>query len=264
MLNFGRHAGRYYSDVLRNETNYCRWVVRASQQETSSSEAFSTFAEFCRDRLPEDAGDDEVDGDALVGFGKYAGLTRAELLPKDPDYCAWVAKSCRDDSSPNFKGLATFVKAQAAAGLLPTPASDVVRFGKHKGASFEDVLRADPEYCQWVVDQAHDDGSERNPEFLQFAEYLQQQGVTHHLQHQDTSGPQEQETAQEQETVGVGQYKQYTFQQMRHADLTYCQFLVGLAQQEDASPGVKRAAAKLQELYPEDFCMTEEEKWFYT
>jgi hypothetical protein len=120
-LGFGKHRGRTFRDVFHSYPDYCSWILNeAKRNPTRCSAEFVAFATYLRDdgsqhqydrRQPEDRfwrrskdkqgscaetlyDDDSTDlasGQWKVTFGeKHVGLSFAEVLAMDADYCDFV------------------------------------------------------------------------------------------------------------------------------------------------------------------------------
>ena len=91
----------------------------------------------------------------VVDFGKHRGLTFAETLQKDKQYCQWVVSvKANEQRSPTMSKFITFLKA---AGVEPEPLPETITFGTYSGKSCGEVFRQDPTYCEWVLHNSKDD-----------------------------------------------------------------------------------------------------------
>ena len=87
-----------------------------------------------------------TEGDTVLSFGKHRGSTFAAVFAADKGYCAWVAGeelTAQEDPESCFARFKRWLQAK-----------QFVAFGKHKGLSYEELLREDPQYCAWLVHEA--------------------------------------------------------------------------------------------------------------
>ena len=57
-----------------------------------------------------------------------------------------------------------------------TRGNTTIRFGKHRGKSFDLVHREDPVYCRWVARLTASEAGQCSPDMLEFGKWLQDQG----------------------------------------------------------------------------------------
>mmetsp|Transcript_133209 Transcript_133209/g.426132 ORF Transcript_133209/g.426132 Transcript_133209/m.426132 type:complete len:182 (+) Transcript_133209:82-627(+) len=89
VVNFGKHRGKAYEEVLKEDPMYCSWVVQAAKSDKTlddkpSSEHLVNFAEWLKDRHT-----------PLVSVGKHKGMSFTEILKTDAEYCRWVIERSR-------------------------------------------------------------------------------------------------------------------------------------------------------------------------
>merc|ERR1711920_94837 len=89
----------------------------------------------------------------------------------DPSYCRWVLQhGLKDEAPPGLRGFAAWLEGQE---LPQEEKHEEVAFGLHRGQSYEEVLRTDPSYCRWVLQQGLKD--EATPGLRGFAAWLEGQ-----------------------------------------------------------------------------------------
>lgn len=154
VVSFGKHRGKTYEAILLEEPDYCRWLLQQVEESDDVQPATGEFAEWLQQN--QEALDDALalkDANLSVGFGKYRGRAYEEVLAEDPDYCRWVMESSEQaDASTTLSQFADWLKTQDLSAA-PTSDDHIVRFGKHKGKTYEALLDEDLDYCQWILDQ---------------------------------------------------------------------------------------------------------------
>eukprot|EP00439_Symbiodinium_sp_Y106_P009540 s4834_g1.t1 len=90
----------------------------------------------------------EVEGTAMVSFGKYRGMALSQLVKEDPDYCGWILDTAaQEDAGHLLQQAAKWIKenhpdlqVQIQQSKENVDGDTVVTFGKHKGLTFKAVL----------------------------------------------------------------------------------------------------------------------------
>lgn len=131
VLDFGKHRGRTYQEMLDEESNYCQWVLDKAEKEpeAESSEAFKHFLAFLRANMSALKKSAPPRGGSRGGFGGQGGASRPQggFSPGAP---IWSAKNQRGP----------LVAGQWMLG-----------FGKHQGKTFEAIFNEDQQYCEWIA-----------------------------------------------------------------------------------------------------------------
>jgi hypothetical protein len=114
-------------------------------------------------------------GSQLMTMGKHRGVSFKEVLARDPQYCDWVLNN--NSESENFRPLVEFLRTHnfgsedarrtdfepaeqqqrthfQGSRSPPAGGHETLNFGKHRGLTFEEVVRQQPDYCQWILREA--------------------------------------------------------------------------------------------------------------
>ena len=117
--------------------------------------------------------------DRTIHHGYFVGKTFRDAYDENPAFCKWELQNGLSTKNPQFTA---FLESRAALSIAfrnteaiepprpppppppppprpPPPPPDyskllrgnILSFGKHKGKTFRQVLREDPDYCLWVV-----------------------------------------------------------------------------------------------------------------
>ena len=145
------------TQVLDEDVEYCRWL----SQIDSPAAGLARFKAYVATpgKLPA-----KKLAQMTVPSGKHAQKTFEDVLREDRGYLEWIL-SLSDIQAGWMRELKEFAleKGVKSKNTPPNSASKPpqqygeavgpgsVPSGKHKGKSFEDVLREDPGYVQWVV-----------------------------------------------------------------------------------------------------------------
>jgi hypothetical protein len=92
VLNVGKNKGKTYDEILQCDMGYCEWVVK---QDNLHGE-LANFQQFCSKQGITSVATSGVPPQhptttsAKITGGKYSGLTFADVLSKDTDYCSWI------------------------------------------------------------------------------------------------------------------------------------------------------------------------------
>lgn len=164
IVNFGKHKGSTFEEVLNDDKQYCEFVVRQADQ--SMNPEFTSFAGWLqaqgvsatKDRVS--ATKDNQDPTQLdsqnpkqlrLGFGKHRDLTYAEALQQEPSYCEWVlSESGKRDAFPSFQAFADWLQQQQQPATASPAVTYRIRFGRFKGRTIEEAKAEDPDYLEWV------------------------------------------------------------------------------------------------------------------
>mmetsp|Transcript_67201 Transcript_67201/g.160999 ORF Transcript_67201/g.160999 Transcript_67201/m.160999 type:complete len:447 (-) Transcript_67201:119-1459(-) len=131
----GKFKGLSYEDVMRDHTYYCKWLV----------------------------GQGHMDGGPLKDFADYLRHSQGGPLPS--------GSPGQSFSSPYGGRTPSYHPGGASKGLSEgLMGSEVLRFGKHKGKTFQEVAAEDSSYCSFVLRSKEESG---NQNLLRFAQYLE-------------------------------------------------------------------------------------------
>ena len=137
----GKHNGKTYEEVMIEDPSYCAWVMGMSEEQRSkASVSIIRFRKFL--------GSKGFKSEEIVPSGKYEGKTFEEVMTEDPLYCAWVMDLVKEGK--NSSGMIRFKDFLKDRGFQGT-VEEVMIAGKHKGKTFEMVMKDDPSYCADVV-----------------------------------------------------------------------------------------------------------------
>merc|ERR1719421_1414235 len=120
VLMFGKFRGQTFTAVVKNDPQYCEWVLRKSKMGDDAGAQLLAFAKWLEDNGHGDLINSEkarpksssAEDQTLVGFGKYRASTYADLLAKDPAYCEWVVRSAKDDSLPTMHAFKRWLQSK--------------------------------------------------------------------------------------------------------------------------------------------------------
>jgi len=92
VVDFGKHRGLTFEEILQKERDYCEWAVsiEAKDQTTASMAKLITFLKAAGVE-PKKSTPETVSG------GKHSGKSYEEVFTDDPAYCEWVLKNSKDN-----------------------------------------------------------------------------------------------------------------------------------------------------------------------
>merc|ERR1719162_2025035 len=137
-----------------------------------------------------------------------------------------------------------------------------VGFGKHREMTYQEALSQEPDYCDWVMQASQ--GPEPSPAILEFAQWLQEQGLPSvgggtpangfdlgpgGAPSAWGSGPPAVGASgnSEQRRVGFGKHRDMTYQEALSQEPDYCDWVMQASQGPDPSPAIFEFAQWLQE-----------------
>eukprot|EP00403_Amphidinium_massartii_P020362 CAMPEP_0178399176 /NCGR_PEP_ID=MMETSP0689_2-20121128/15148_1 /TAXON_ID=160604 /ORGANISM="Amphidinium massartii, Strain CS-259" /LENGTH=250 /DNA_ID=CAMNT_0020019951 /DNA_START=54 /DNA_END=806 /DNA_ORIENTATION=+ len=139
VVDFGKYKGDTFADVIRNDPDYCEWILGVSDVTSGS---MMQFQRYLSENFVPPTPDEQI-----VAFGKYKGETFSDMLRLDPDYCEWILGLSDVTSGSAIR----FQQYLSENFVAPTPDEQTVSFGKYKGETFSATLSIDPEYCEYVL-----------------------------------------------------------------------------------------------------------------
>lgn len=143
-VGFGKYAELSYTELLRWEPAFCRWVLN----QTSANENTAPSLHHLQQWLREQSIPTQRDVAGIIKQGKYKFTSFNSLLKIDPVYAKWIVEQADDPkTSDNFRSFAWWAKDQAALSD-----DERITSGKHKGRSFAYVAEKFPGYCKWLLD----------------------------------------------------------------------------------------------------------------
>lgn len=89
----------------------------------------------------------------MLRIGKHKGES-FEVVQNDRSYVSWILRE-------NPRGFTKFAR------IVKDRHGGILDVGRHKGAFFDEVLRDDPDYCEWALTL-----TEPGEPFKKFLEYL--------------------------------------------------------------------------------------------
>lgn len=151
VLSMGKHGGRSYDEVIKDDPEYCQWVV-ATAGKPDTHEGIQEFA----------------------GYIQAQASFTAKQPAANPDMKAFSAQKephVQHDFAPverqplTSSGGTGFPAVESLAGIMAV--------GKHKGRAYSDIVADDPEYCKWVIQAASKE--ETSASIKEFAAYVQRE-----------------------------------------------------------------------------------------
>merc|ERR1711879_985272 len=83
----------------------------------------------------------------IIGFGKYADRTYADVVALDLDFCQFaMTEAKRRTASDAIRAFARYVQEKRPD--VRSTVSGFVEFGRYRGESYEDVYRMDRKFCK--------------------------------------------------------------------------------------------------------------------
>ena len=204
---------------MAEDPSYCSWVMDLSAEDALIS-TLSGFQRFLVDRRF------QAPADNFMTVGKHTGKTFDEVMTEDPIYCSWILDP--SSGSINSPVMLRFKKFLQDKGFQAV-AEDVMIIGKHKGKTFEEVMREDPAFCTWVLDPSSDIAS--SVVLTRLKKFLQD----HSFQ------------ALADDVMIVGKYTGKTFEEMMIHDPTYCKSVMRLVAEQGTNNTVMLRLKKFLE-----------------
>lgn len=204
-VGFGKYSSRTYEEALKEDHDYCRWVVDQAAESRDQDEpiALVKFAEWLREQ-----GVEPSNGGA---YRSNLPLPPSSPGLSPPDLDASALQSAGEGAD------ATLALRNDESGRME-PA--VVSFGKLDGCTYEEALSRDPDYCDWVLRQLDRDDEEPSESLGKFAEWLKENWI------RDTS-------LQESIRVGFGRHADLTYQEALQQHPDYCDWVADRAAKDD-------------------------------
>lgn len=173
VLEFGKHAGLTYEEVIESDPDYCTWALQVAKHSPEGIRAgLQKFVDAILASKP------DLDWQ-IVLFGKHRNKAFKVVAQEDPEYCAWVMSvasntQALESSSASLLAFASYLgKNRPELAELPMAvAADTLTFGKYKGLLYKDVVQQDPDYCKWVAVQATQ--PDVSTSLKAFAEYVRE------------------------------------------------------------------------------------------
>lgn len=172
----------------------------------------------------------------MVEFGKHKGKLFEEVLNIDPTYCAWALATGELRPDTPIGAFAVFLGHRAPE--LRT----LVGFGKYGGKTFQETLRADPDYCLWVLAAVEE--PRVNPSLKVFAAWLREQVAELCTALEEQAA---QALPEEPGMVNFGKHKGKMYEDVLLSDPDYCTWVLKAAEEPDASEQLLDFAEYLEE-----------------
>ncbi|CAE7271895.1 unnamed protein product [Symbiodinium sp. CCMP2592] len=180
----GRHKGRLLSDLVVDDPTYCQWILRTAQEEQSSGGHLRAQAAWLQKNAPHLK---EVPVVSLRSAHK--GVPVPQVVAEDPRWCSFVLRQ-EEARSRGFAIAAEWLREKAPELLEAQDDAEiaqigqkffkqygqhfVVRSGKHRMKTFAVVVKDDPKFVEWALQQSTSDaGCNKNIQF--FAAFVSQQ-----------------------------------------------------------------------------------------
>eukprot|EP00746_Dinoflagellata_sp_MGD_P136097 gnl/MRDRNA2_/MRDRNA2_70080_c0_seq1.p1 gnl/MRDRNA2_/MRDRNA2_70080_c0~~gnl/MRDRNA2_/MRDRNA2_70080_c0_seq1.p1 ORF type:complete len:761 (-),score=134.83 gnl/MRDRNA2_/MRDRNA2_70080_c0_seq1:12-2144(-) len=258
-LTRGKHQGRTWADVKKNEPDYVSWALRQqapsgdlkpfvdylkSSEGSGRSSLSSPSSNPVQQSNPQDVPGNAGPGTVMT-FGKHKGRTFADLKDHEPEYVSWALGQA--EPSGHLQAFVEYLKSQGVDGSSSKPsqpgdsthqsslqdsqgstgADTVMAFGKYKGRTFADLKEHEPDYVSWALGQADPSGP-----LQAFLEYLKSEGVSLSVPSQPSDSVQQTtpQASQGPDTVmTVGKHKGRTFADLKNSEPEYVSWALGQA-----------------------------------
>jgi len=171
---------------------------------------------------------------ATVPVGKHKGKTYEDVMKNEPTYTNWLRGQDRDKGplAPFIVHLNENQGAQVGGQSAGDLGKEELKFGKHKGKTFEAILAEDPSYASFVRRAVKDEGS-GNRQMQRFADFLAAQQVSPAATSTpERSSPSALGTASW--TLKLGKHKGKSFQEVYEEDQKYCAWAIQTAASGEA------------------------------
>lgn len=149
----GQYEGMYYFQILNCDKKYCYYFLDKYPR--------NNFSQWLQQH---------AESSEIFTAGKYRLYEFQEILEKDRSYCLNYASAHPEDELMWW--LKTYIELTPEELDLLNSTRNVIeeqslKFGKHKGKTFKEVLAQDPSYCNWVRSLSSADG-----QMLEFQRWL--------------------------------------------------------------------------------------------
>jgi len=228
ILGGGKHKGLSYDDVMAQDPQYCNFIMQRHMQQQPMGRDLRGLVDYMQSKQ---AGDHDVGRTHEAAFDAPAEADDGGHQPDAAEGDVVYFSEAADD----------------AGGSL-------VRFGKHKGLTFQQVLEQEPDYCQWVLREATaraERGEPAREDFTALVGYIQANGTSttpaygrrgqaaqsysrgSYGGRGASQAYNQTQTAEESDLVTGGwqvafgtKFKGWTFDQVIEADKSYCDYIV--------------------------------------
>eukprot|EP00930_Biecheleria_cincta_P048426 TRINITY_DN3373_c0_g1_i3.p1 TRINITY_DN3373_c0_g1~~TRINITY_DN3373_c0_g1_i3.p1 ORF type:complete len:299 (+),score=41.59 TRINITY_DN3373_c0_g1_i3:91-987(+) len=141
LVDFGKHRDRSYSEIVKDDPEYCRWVLdKARKDPENVGPALEAFAAY-------------LEGVQLPQGSKYSrgGSGKSGGYAARRESGGWSGSSSYGGGAGAGGGTQDR-PGKAKLGIL-AEGSWPVMFGKYRGFTFAEVFARDPRYCEWLVNR---------------------------------------------------------------------------------------------------------------
>lgn len=112
-----------------------------------------------------------VTADSYLHFSRHADLSNREIVLQHYDFVRWAKK--QENPQGNLKLFTDWLQSDEATALqLEGQGNEEFTFGQHKGATFKEVARMDPEYHTRYVRVLRKKGKEPFGVLIHYIEYV--------------------------------------------------------------------------------------------
>jgi len=98
----------------------------------------------------------------FLKVGKHSGESFRKVFETDVGYCRWVMREKRTGNLAEFSDWLSGMPVESEEEETP-----ILRVGKHRGETFEEVYENDEDYCDWILSEDIERGS-----LFEFREWL--------------------------------------------------------------------------------------------
>ena len=105
--------------------------------------------------------------DMEIGFGKYSGMKISELDEEDLSYCQWVAYGDHRDPHQELLNARQWIRENKPE------IAEMMSFGKYKGMLLADIDEEDPQYLDYLQEEAQKQRGEPRVQMALVLDWLQ-------------------------------------------------------------------------------------------
>ena len=222
-VSFGKYRGSLLSEVVQKDAGYCQWLLSASA-DADATDVLIEAADWIKTNAPDVA---DTTAEPVLRFGKYQGSLVSEVVQTDVAYCRWILSASEDgDASHSLIEAADWIRTNAP-DVADMTAGPVLQFGKYRGSLLSEVVKEDPDYCQWILSASEEAEASRG--FLQVADWIK------------TNAPDVANVAA-QPVLKFGKYRGSLLSEIVQTDVDYCRWILSKSEDGDATQILRQAA----------------------
>ena len=216
-------VGSLLSEVVQKDAGYCQWLLSACE-DADATDMLIEAADWIKTNAPDVAG---ATAEPVLKFGKYQGSLLSEVVQTDVDYCRWILSASEDgDASYSLIEAADWIRTNAPE-VADMTAGPVVLFGKYRGSLLSQIVKEDPDYCQWILSKSEE--AEASQGLLQAADWIK------------TNAPDVADVPA-QPVFKFGKYRGSLLSEIVQTDVDYCRWILSTSEDVDATQNLLQAA----------------------